>query len=154
MKYCDENELLPLLIAQGLVRRVCTIELEVRPMGGDKFRVRLDAAKPSVGEAKAEITRVEGTRETQQELYKFAMRTSGEGGVEAELLEDNDRVLENGEVVAMALKEFDPLRATVVSDSNALAIHIWLACHVDREAGKTNVLCRMHSKSSTKSVDH
>ena len=56
-KYCDEAHLLPLLLAQGLVRRVRTIAVEVRPLGGDSFQVRLDAGKPSVGEAKA-IARV------------------------------------------------------------------------------------------------
>ena len=33
-KYCDESELLPLLLAQGLVRRVRTIAVEVRPLSG------------------------------------------------------------------------------------------------------------------------
>ena len=61
-KYCDEAQLLPLLLAHGLVRRVRTIAVEVRPLGGDSFQVRLDVAAPTVGEAKAEIARVQGTK--------------------------------------------------------------------------------------------
>jgi hypothetical protein len=52
--FVDETELLPLLLAHGLVRRVRTIQIEVRPLGGDSFKVTLDASKPTVGEAKAE----------------------------------------------------------------------------------------------------
>jgi hypothetical protein len=33
-RYCDEAQLLPLLLACGLIRRVRTIEVEVRPLGG------------------------------------------------------------------------------------------------------------------------
>jgi hypothetical protein len=57
-KYCDEAQLLPLLLARGLVRRVRAIEVEVRPLGGDSFKVSLDVAKSTVGEANAEIARV------------------------------------------------------------------------------------------------
>jgi hypothetical protein len=60
-KYCDEAELLALLIAHGLVRRVRTIDVQVRPLGGDSFKITLDASKPTVGEAKAEIARSQGT---------------------------------------------------------------------------------------------
>jgi hypothetical protein len=35
-KFVDESDLLTLLIAHGLVRRVRTIQIEVRPLGGDK----------------------------------------------------------------------------------------------------------------------
>ena len=33
-KYCDESELVPLLLAHGLIRRVRTIAVEVRPLSG------------------------------------------------------------------------------------------------------------------------
>jgi hypothetical protein len=56
-KYCDEAELLPLLLAHGLVRRVRTSDAIVHPIGGDNFNVTLDEALPTVGEAKAEIAR-------------------------------------------------------------------------------------------------
>jgi Fe2+ transport system protein FeoA len=58
-----------LLLSHGLVCRVRTIEVAVHPLGGDNFKIRLDATKPSVGEAKVEIARVQGTEEARQELY-------------------------------------------------------------------------------------
>jgi hypothetical protein len=108
-KYCDEAQLLPLLLAQGLVRRVRTIEVEVRPLGGDSFKIRLDATKSTVGEAKAEIARVQGTEVTRQELYRVAVREDGkavrEDDAEPELLDDDFLALEEGAVVAMAVKD-------------------------------------------------
>jgi hypothetical protein len=108
-KYCDEAQLLPLLLAQGLVRRVRTIAVEVRPLGGDSFKIRLDNAKPSVGEAKAAIARVQGTEVTRQELYRVAVREDGgavrEDDAEPELLDDESLALEEGALVAMAVKE-------------------------------------------------
>jgi hypothetical protein len=108
-KYCDEAQLLPLLLAQGLVRRVRTIAVEVRPLGGDSFKIRLDLTKPSVGEAKAEIARVQGTEVGRQELYRVAVREDGgavrEDDAEPELLDDDSMALEEGALVAMAVKE-------------------------------------------------
>jgi hypothetical protein len=108
-KYCDEAHLLPLLLAHGLIRRVRTIAVEVRPLGGDSFQVRLDAVKPSVGEAKAEIARVQGTEAECQELYRVAVREDGaavrEDDAEPELLDDEGLALEEGAVVAMAVKD-------------------------------------------------
>ena len=69
-KYCDESELLPLLLAQGLVRRVRTIAVEVRPLSGDSFDIRVDARRPTVGEAKAEIEREQGTKKRRQLLVR------------------------------------------------------------------------------------
>ena len=107
-KYCDEAELLPLLVAHGLVRRVRTILIEVRPLGGDSFKVALEASKPTVGEAKAEIARSQGTAENQQELYKVAQRADGsavrEDDAEPEPLEDESMVFGDGDVIAMAVK--------------------------------------------------
>jgi hypothetical protein len=108
-KYCDEAQLLPLLLAQGLVRRVRTIGVEVRPLGGDSFKIRLDLTKPCVGEAKAEIARVQGTEVTRQELYRVAVREDGaavrEDDEEPELLNNNTLALAEGAVVAMAVKD-------------------------------------------------
>jgi hypothetical protein len=108
-KYCDEAQLVPLLLAHGLIRRVRTIAVEVRPLGGDSFQVGLDAGKPSVGEAKAEIARVQGTEVDRQELYRVAVREDGgavrEDDAEPELLDDEGHALEEGAVVAMAVKE-------------------------------------------------
>jgi hypothetical protein len=108
-KFCDETELLPLLVAHGLVRRVRTILIEVRPLGGDSFKVTLDASLPTVGEAKAEIARSHGTAESHQELYKVAERADGmavrEDDAEPELLEDESTLLGDRDVVAMAVRE-------------------------------------------------
>jgi hypothetical protein len=112
-KYCDEAELLPLLLAHGLVRRARTIDVIVHPIGGDNFRVTLDAALPTVGGAKAEIARVQGTEESRQELYKVAVRADGgavrEDDAEAEPLDADGMMLGDGEVLAMAVKELPPL---------------------------------------------
>jgi hypothetical protein len=69
--------LLPLLLAHGLVRRVRTIDIAVHPIGGDNLRVALGAALPAVGEAKAEVARVQRTEESRQGLYKVAVRADG-----------------------------------------------------------------------------
>jgi hypothetical protein len=107
-KFVDETEVLPLLLAHGLVRRVRTILIEVRPLGGDSLKVTLDASKPTVGEAKAEIARTQGTAESRQELYRVAERADGlavrEDDAEPELLDDESIALEDGDVVAMAVE--------------------------------------------------
>jgi hypothetical protein len=112
-KYCDETELLPLLLAHGVVRCVRTIEIEVQPLGGESFKVQLDAAQPSVGEAKLEISRSQGTPSVQQELYKVAVRADGlvvrEDDAEPNLLERNDTALGNGDVVTMVVIDEPPL---------------------------------------------
>jgi hypothetical protein len=78
-------------------------------LGGDSFKIRLDATKPSVGEAKSEIARVQGTEAACQELYRVAVREDGgavrEDDAEPELLDDENQALEAGAVVAMAVKE-------------------------------------------------
>jgi hypothetical protein len=78
-------------------------------LGGDSFKIRLDVAAPSVGEAKAEIARAQGTKAECQELYRVAVREDGgavrEDDAEPELLDDEDQQLEEGSLVAMAVKE-------------------------------------------------
>jgi hypothetical protein len=107
-KYCDESELLPLLLAHNIIRRVRTFEVEVRPLGGDSFKTRLDASKPMVGEAKMEIARMQGTPEKRQELYKVQVHRDGsavrEDDADPELLDDDEQKLGDGEVVALAVK--------------------------------------------------
>jgi hypothetical protein len=107
-KFVDETDLLSLLLAHGLVRRVHTILIEVRPLGGDRLNITLDASTPTVGEVKAEIARSQGTDATCQELYRVAKRSDGlavcEDDAEPELLDDESMVLEDGDVVAMAVK--------------------------------------------------
>jgi hypothetical protein len=82
-------------------------------LGGDSFKIRLDVAKSIVGEAKAEIARVQGTEVNRQELYRVAVREDGgavrEDDAEPELLDDDNVPLEEGAVVAMAVKESPPL---------------------------------------------
>jgi hypothetical protein len=117
-KYCEETDLLPLLIAHGFVRRVRTLQVEVRPLGGDSFKITLDASMPTVGEAKAEIARSQGTAEVRQELYKVAERADGlavrEDDAEPELLNDEGTLLEEGDVVAMAVKVSGSWRITTL----------------------------------------
>jgi hypothetical protein len=107
-KYCEEAEMLPLMIAHGFVRRVRTIQVAVRPLGGDSFKITLNASIPIVSEAKVEIARLQGTAEACQELYRVAERADGlavrEDDAEPELLDDEGMVLEEGDVVAMAVK--------------------------------------------------
>jgi hypothetical protein len=136
-KFVDETELLPLLLAHGLVRRVRTIQIHVRPLGGDSFKVALDASKPTVGEAKAEITRSQGTAADQQELYRVAERADGsavrEDDAKPEPLEDESLALGDGDVIAMAVKvssvtEFTYSSLAIVHDCQLLALmyHCWL----------------------------
>jgi hypothetical protein len=135
----DEADLLPMLIAHSVVRRVHTIEVEVRPLGGDSFKVSLDARRPLVSEAKAEIARAQGTRESKQELYKVATRAGGgavrEDDAEPEALDDEDMELRDGEVVAMAVKEgvFDPLLAQVERTIEGHTAYVYsLVAHGDK----------------------
>jgi hypothetical protein len=115
-KYCDESELVPLLIEHGLIQRVRTIELVVQPLGGDSFKVRLSAAKPTVRKAKAEIARAHGTKEALQDLFRVAERADGgtvrEDDVEPEPLDDDGLELADGAVVALAVKPEDPVEWT------------------------------------------
>jgi hypothetical protein len=132
-KYFDETELLPLLLAHGLVRRVRTFQIHVRPLGGDSFKVTLDAAKPTVGEAKAEIARSQGTAEERQDLYKVAERADGlavrEDDAEPELLDDESMLLGDGETVAMAVKESPVLWRTFAADRVMLSEDSAVATH-------------------------
>jgi hypothetical protein len=107
-KECSETELLPLLLTHGYIRSVRTVRVQVRPLSGNDFHVTLEATKPSVGETKREISRTHGTKVEQQELYKIAVLAGGgvvrEDDAEPELLEDMSMVLEDGDLVAMAVK--------------------------------------------------
>jgi hypothetical protein len=124
-KFVDESELLPLLLCHGLVRRVRTIEVHVRPVGGDSFAITLDASTPTVGEAKAEIARSQGTAADRQELYKVAERADGmavrEDDAEPEPLDDESVLLQDGEIVAMAVKELPLLWRTFAADRVTLS---------------------------------
>jgi hypothetical protein len=133
-KFIEGTELLPLLLAHGLIRQVRTIQIQIRPLGGDSFKITLDASKPTVGEAKAEIARLHGTAEARQDLYKVAERADGiavrEDDAEPELLDDESMLLGDGEIVAMAVKESPSLlwrtfaadRITL-SEDGAVATH-------------------------------
>jgi hypothetical protein len=117
---------MPLLLAHGLIRRVRTIDIQVRPLGGDSFKVTLEAAKRTVGETKTEIARVQGgTAEACQELYKVAERADGlavrEDDAEPELLKDESIVPEDGDLVAMAVKELPVLWRTFAEDCVTLS---------------------------------
>jgi hypothetical protein len=124
-KFVDESELLALLLSHGLVRRVRTIEVHVRPLGGDSFAITLDASVPTVGEAKTEIARSQGTAAGRQELYKVAERADGvavrEDDAEPEPLDDESMLLADGEIVAMAVKELPLLWRTFPADRVTLS---------------------------------
>jgi hypothetical protein len=124
-KFIDDTELLPLLLAHGFIRRVCTIQIQIRPLGGDSFNITLEAAKPTVGEAKAAIALSQGTPETCQDLYKVAERADGlvvrEDDAEPELLDDESMLLGDGETVAMAVKESPLLWRTFAADRVTLS---------------------------------
>jgi hypothetical protein len=104
---------------------VRTIEVAVHPLGGENFKIRLDAAKPSVGEAKAMIAHVQGTEESRQELYRVAVRADGgavrEDDADAEPLDEDDIQLSDGEVVAMAVKELPLVWRTFAEGRVALS---------------------------------
>jgi hypothetical protein len=123
--FCDETALLSLLLARGLVRRVNTICIEVRPLGGGTFKITLDASVPTVGEAKAEIARTQGITEAGQVLYKVAQRADGlavrEDDADPELLENESTPLGDGEVIAMAVKELPLMWRTFAKDRVTLS---------------------------------
>jgi hypothetical protein len=132
-RFVDETELVPLLLAHGLIRRVRTIQVEVRPLGGDSVKLTLDASKATVADAKTEIARLQGTASAQQDLYRVAERADGlavrEDDAEPEPLEDESMGLKDGDVVAMAVKEtlllwrkFAEGRVTL-SEGGAVATH-------------------------------
>jgi hypothetical protein len=132
-KFIDETELLPLLLAHGFARRVRTIQIQVRPLGGDSFKITLDASTPTVGEAKVEIAHSQGTAEGRQELYKVAEREDGlavrEDDAEPELLDNESMLLKDGEILAMAVKESPllwrtfPADRVTLSEGGAVATH-------------------------------
>jgi hypothetical protein len=121
------------------------IEVAVRPLGGDNFEIRLDATERSVGEAKAEIARVQGTDESRQELHKVAVRTNGgavrEDDAKAEPLDDDDALLGDGEVVAMAVKELPPFvwRAVATVSSSVVLSHYGAVATQIREEVKQRI---------------
>jgi hypothetical protein len=90
----------------------------VRPLGGDSFKVTLDASEPTVGEVKVEVARSQGTTESRQELYKVAERADGlavrEDDAEPELLEDDSMELEERDIMAMAVKVSSVLSAILI----------------------------------------
>ena len=106
-KYCDEAELVPLLLAHGLIRRVRTIAVEVRPLSGESFDIKLNAKAPTVGEAKEQIERDEGTKPRRQLLCRVQVSSDGsnvrEFDQEPEELKEDGMLLEEGDVIAMGV---------------------------------------------------
>jgi hypothetical protein len=87
-------------------------------LGGDSLKVTLETSKPTVGEAKVEIARSQGTAAACQELYRVAERSDGlavrEDDAEPEPLDDESMELGDGDVVAMAVKVSSFLSATIL----------------------------------------
>jgi hypothetical protein len=126
-----------LLLAAPELETDRTIQIEVGSLGGDSFKIILDESLPTVGKAKAEIARVQGTRRGKQELYKVATRADGgavrEDDAEPELLDDDDMKLRDGEIVAMAVKEDviatkDAYDYTLLQDIKGLSKIIFSVC--------------------------
>jgi small ubiquitin-related modifier len=116
MMYCDEAKLLPLLLRQGLVCRVHTIQVEVGPLGGDSFKITLSTADTTVRAAKKEIESIHGTQQGLQELYKVAVRANGgavrEDDAEPEALDDDSQMLKDGQMLTLAVKDNITIRVT------------------------------------------
>jgi hypothetical protein len=93
---------------------------------------------PTVGEAKAEIARVQGTKEGVQELYKVLTRADGkavrEDDAEPELLDDDGQSLGDGELVAMAVKEAPSIWRTYPEDRVTLSEEGALATRAEANA--------------------
>jgi hypothetical protein len=87
-------------------------------LGGDSFKIALEASKLTVGEAKVEIARTQGTAAGCQELYRVAERADGsavrEDDAEPEPLEDESIALKDGDVIAMAVKVSSVTEFTVL----------------------------------------
>jgi hypothetical protein len=99
--------------------------------------VTLDASKPTVGEAKVEIARTQGTAAGCQELYRVAERADGlavrEDDAEPELLDDESMALKDGDMVAMAVEvslyngaaiidmQYDDMIIAILSDTVVLS---------------------------------
>jgi hypothetical protein len=100
---------LSFLLACGSVKRVHTLDVDVCELGGSRFTITLDAASPTVGEAKAEIARIQGTKEHRQELYKVAQSKNGavvrEDDDDVEVMNDEEEALEHNTALALATKE-------------------------------------------------
>jgi small ubiquitin-related modifier len=127
-KFCDESELVPLLVDCDVVRRVRTIQVEVRPLGGDSFAITLGAIRPVVGKAMAEIARAHGTKTHDQELYKVAVRADGkavrEDDAEPEMLKDDATELKDGDIVALAVKQASQALETYLDLEKCIVIRV------------------------------
>ena len=124
---------MPLLLAHGLIRRVRTIAVEVRPLSGESFDIKLDAKAPTVGEAKEQIERDEGTKPQSQLLCRVQVSSDGsnvrEFDQEPEELKEDGMALEEGDVIAMGVMP-DPVQwrtfaedHVLVSEEGKLATH-------------------------------
>ena len=106
-KYCAEHELLSLLLAAGVIRRVRTILVKVRPLSGESFDVRLNESAPTVREAKEQIEREIGTKPRSQLLCRVQVSTDGsnvrESDQEPEELTEDETPLAEGDVIAMGV---------------------------------------------------
>jgi hypothetical protein len=114
LKYIAEVDLVPMLLRNGLIRRVRTLGVEVCPLGGQKFTVRLEVSNSRVADAKVEIARIKGVPGRLQHI-----------DVEERAALDHDH-LEDGAVLMMRVKDemkwegFDP--ATIdVSEGGMVA---------------------------------
>jgi hypothetical protein len=94
-----------------------------------------------VGEAKVEIACSQGKAEGCQELYRVAERADGlavrEDDAEPEPLEDESMALEDGDVVAMAMKVSEISAATLSTRKKLRVLRVFFA---SRPPGATVVV--------------
>ena len=81
--------------------------MEVRPLSGESFDIKLNAKAPTVGEAKEQIERDEGTKPRSQLLCRVQVSSDGsnvrEFDQEPEELKEDGMALEEGDVIAMGV---------------------------------------------------
>jgi hypothetical protein len=128
-KYIDEQELLPILLKHGCVRRVSTIELTVlQPSGAGSFKVTLDAGSARVEDAKAEIIRTHAVDLNRYALHAITghnvLRTLNDSdlchaGEELALVERNENVDEG-----VLVWRTDPSASIVLSEGGLVAAKV------------------------------
>jgi hypothetical protein len=68
----DEEAIVPLLLARGVIQQVQTFEVEVQTLDGDTFGVKLDAEENQVSALQEGIQRHRGTEVQRQQLFRVA----------------------------------------------------------------------------------
>jgi hypothetical protein len=115
-------------------------------LSGESFDIKLDAKAPTVGEAKEQIERDEGTKPRRQLLCRVQVSSDGsnvrEFDQEPEELKEDGMALEEGDVIAMGVVDGVELRTwpedrVEVSEEGMLATQtaedVWSLTHTGEE---------------------